>query len=113
MAVTYLQRALLNHDLQTLAPLEWESCFNKVLFPLLAKLLLAINIRDPTGVEEIRVRAATLLCKVSAGRCLTDSRIQIFQDQTLEYNSGESYAILVSCKIPFISLPVNSSQLVS
>ena len=30
-ALTYLQRALLMHDLQTLSAAEWESCFNKVL----------------------------------------------------------------------------------
>ena len=30
-ALTYLQRALLVHDLQTLDAAEWESCFNKVL----------------------------------------------------------------------------------
>ena len=29
-ALTYLQRALLVHDLQTLSAVEWESCFNKV-----------------------------------------------------------------------------------
>ena len=29
-ALTYLQRALLVHDLQTLTPAEWENCFNKV-----------------------------------------------------------------------------------
>lgn len=29
-ALTYLQRALLVHDLQTLDAAEWESCFNKV-----------------------------------------------------------------------------------
>jgi len=29
-ALTYLQRALLMHDLQTLSATEWESCFNKV-----------------------------------------------------------------------------------
>lgn len=29
-ALTYLQRALLVHDLQTLDAVEWESCFNKV-----------------------------------------------------------------------------------
>lgn len=30
-ALTYLQRALLVHDLQTLDAVEWESCFNKVM----------------------------------------------------------------------------------
>ena len=29
-ALTYLQRSLLVHDLQTLPAVEWESCFNKV-----------------------------------------------------------------------------------
>ncbi|RZF38846.1 hypothetical protein LSTR_LSTR014152 [Laodelphax striatellus] len=37
-AITYLQRALLVHDLQTLTGDEWESCFSMVLFPLLSKL---------------------------------------------------------------------------
>ena len=30
-ALTYLQRALLVHDLQNLTAVEWEACFNKVL----------------------------------------------------------------------------------
>ena len=38
-ALQRLQRALLAHELQRLAALEWEACFHKVLFPLLAKLL--------------------------------------------------------------------------
>ncbi|XP_012936931.1 Golgi-specific brefeldin A-resistance guanine nucleotide exchange factor 1 [Aplysia californica] len=63
-ALTYLQRALLVHDLQTLSAVEWESCFNKVLFPLLTKLLENINVSDPVGMEETRMRASTLLCKV-------------------------------------------------
>lgn len=63
-ALTYLQRALLVHDLQTLSAAEWEACFNKVLFPLLTKLLSNINNQDPSGMEETRVRASTLLCKV-------------------------------------------------
>ncbi|XP_050390841.2 Golgi-specific brefeldin A-resistance guanine nucleotide exchange factor 1 isoform X2 [Patella vulgata] len=63
-ALTYLQRALLVHDLQTLSAVEWEACFNKVLFPLLTKLLENINPQDPSGMEETRMRASTLLCKV-------------------------------------------------
>lgn len=63
-ALTFLQRALLVHDLQALTPAEWEACFNKVLFPLLAKLLENINPSDPIGMEETRMRGATLLCKV-------------------------------------------------
>lgn len=63
-AITYLQRALLVHDLQTLTGEEWESCFNKVLFPLLSKLLEPISPQDPAGIEETRMRAATVLSKV-------------------------------------------------
>lgn len=63
-ALTYLQRALLVHDLQILSAAEWETCFNKILFPLLTKLLENINANDPSGMEETRMRASTLLCKV-------------------------------------------------
>ncbi|GAB1302491.1 Golgi-specific brefeldin A-resistance factor 1 [Apodemus speciosus] len=62
-ALTYLQRALLVHDLQKLDALEWESCFNKVLFPLLTKLLENISPADVGGMEETRMRASTLLSK--------------------------------------------------
>lgn len=46
----------------------------KVLFPLLTKLLENINIQDPTGMEETRMRASALLTKV---------RISIRQSCTL------------------------------
>lgn len=41
------------------------SDFLQVLFPLLTKLLENINIQDPSGMEETRMRASTLLCKVN------------------------------------------------
>ncbi|XP_061646652.1 Golgi-specific brefeldin A-resistance guanine nucleotide exchange factor 1 isoform X5 [Phyllopteryx taeniolatus] len=63
-ALNYLQRALLVHDLQTLNAAEWESCFNKVLFPLLTKLLNNISPADVGGMEETRMRACTILSKV-------------------------------------------------
>ncbi|XP_056290825.1 Golgi-specific brefeldin A-resistance guanine nucleotide exchange factor 1 isoform X1 [Pseudoliparis swirei] len=63
-ALTYLQRALLVHDLQTLDASQWEACFNKVLFPLLTKLLDNISPADVSGMEETRMRACTLLSKV-------------------------------------------------
>lgn len=62
-AITYLQRALLVHDLQTLSGPEWEACFHRVLFPLLTQLLLPIGGRD-SSMEETRIRAATVLSKV-------------------------------------------------
>ncbi len=63
-AIAYLQRALLVHDLQQLSPAEWCSCFSEVLFPLMSRLLEPLNPMDPQGMEETRMRAATLLCKV-------------------------------------------------
>lgn len=63
-AITYLQRALLVHDLQTLNGPEWEACFHRVLFPLLTQLLQPIGPRDAQAMEETRMRAATVLSKV-------------------------------------------------
>nr|XP_018903871.1 PREDICTED: Golgi-specific brefeldin A-resistance guanine nucleotide exchange factor 1 [Bemisia tabaci] len=57
-AMTYLQRALLVHDLQALTADEWAACFNQVLFPLMTRLLI------PPDLDETRMRAATLLSKV-------------------------------------------------
>ncbi|KAK5641442.1 hypothetical protein RI129_009989 [Pyrocoelia pectoralis] len=63
-AITYLQRALLVHDLQTLTGPEWEACFHRVLFPLLSLLLQPIGPSDAQILEETRMRAATVLSKV-------------------------------------------------
>jgi len=65
-AVTYLQRALLMHDLATLNGNEWESCFRSVLFPLMNKLLECGPEIDPSGLDETKMRSATLLSKVSS-----------------------------------------------
>lgn len=64
-AVTYLQRALLMHDLATLNGDEWEVCFRKVLFPLMNKLLECGTSIDPSGLDETKMRSATLLSKVT------------------------------------------------
>lgn len=63
-AVTYLQRALLMHDLATLNSDEWEACFRSVLFPLMNKLLECGTDTDPSGLDETKMRSATLLSKV-------------------------------------------------
>ncbi|GJQ80967.1 putative regulation of ARF protein signal transduction [Trypoxylus dichotomus] len=62
-AISYLQRALLVHDLQMLTAPEWEACFHRVLFPLLSQLLEQSS-KDPVAMEETRMRAATVLSKV-------------------------------------------------
>ncbi len=77
-ALQYLQRALLVHELQTLSAMEWEACFNKVLFPLLAKLLENIDPRNSIRMEETRMRASTLLCKVFLQHLTTLARLSTF-----------------------------------
>ncbi len=77
-ALQYLQRALLVHELQKLSAMEWEACFNKVLFPLLAKLLENIDPRNAIRMEETRMRASTLLCKVFLQHLTTLARLSTF-----------------------------------
>ncbi len=43
---------------------EWENAFVAVLFPMLGHLLVKSNPGEKTAMEETRMRAATLLCKV-------------------------------------------------
>ncbi|XP_065652483.1 Golgi-specific brefeldin A-resistance guanine nucleotide exchange factor 1 isoform X4 [Hydra vulgaris] len=62
-ALTVLQRSMLADDLQLMSAAEWENCFNQVLFPMLSNLLELSTDWDPNGLEETRMRAATLLCK--------------------------------------------------
>lgn len=51
-ALTYLQRALLVHDLQKLDALEWESCFNKVgLFSSLKGKFISLRLGDPGSLK--------------------------------------------------------------
>ncbi|CAF1390661.1 unnamed protein product [Adineta ricciae] len=64
-ALGYLQRSVLLPELHILSPTEWESVFNKVLFPLLLKLLETTSITDQIhGIEETRVRVSQLLCRI-------------------------------------------------
>lgn len=64
-ALGYLQRSVLLPELHILSPIEWESVFNKVLFPLLLKLLETTHINDHLhGIEETRVRVSQLLCRI-------------------------------------------------
>lgn len=61
-AITYLQRALLVHDLQTLTADEWESCFTDVLFPLLTKLL---ELEVPDEVSQGQLSSSELVLPAS------------------------------------------------
>lgn len=63
-AVGYLQRLLLSPQL-IINDAAIPAIFVRILFPIIEELLKAqVYERDPTGVEETRLRASTLLCKV-------------------------------------------------
>ncbi|KAF9869222.1 Sec7 domain-containing protein [Colletotrichum karsti] len=64
-AFTSLQRSLLSPDLTCSDHKEWIAIFGEVLFPLIHKLLKPeVFSSDPVGMSEMRVQAASLLCKV-------------------------------------------------
>lgn len=68
-ALTHLQRALLSPELLEGSGTEyavvWADCFENVLFPLLDELLRPeVAQVDPMGMEETRMRASALLCKI-------------------------------------------------
>ncbi|VDK28877.1 unnamed protein product [Anisakis simplex] len=63
-ALNYLVRSFLIADMQAMSALDWENCFGDVLFPLAHKLLDNLSPMDPIGMEETRVRAMQLICKI-------------------------------------------------
>jgi len=65
--MSHLQRILLGPVLSTAdsEQVQVEEIFNRVVFPLLDELLKSDTLRrDPAGIPESRLRAATLLCRV-------------------------------------------------
>ena len=64
-ALSSLQRSLLSSDLASVNHKEWIAIFSEVLFPLISQLLKPeVYQSDPIGMNETRVQAATLLCKI-------------------------------------------------
>lgn len=65
-ALTHLQRALLLPELESKdGSHDWVSIFELVLFPLLGELLRPEVFQiDPNGIDEARMRASALLCKI-------------------------------------------------
>lgn len=60
-----MQRTLLSPDLTSNDPKEWTAIFSKILFPLIHRLLKPeVYSSDRDGMSEMRVQAASLLCKV-------------------------------------------------
>ncbi|KFA77076.1 hypothetical protein S40288_07970 [Stachybotrys chartarum IBT 40288] len=65
LAFSALQRTLLSPDLTSNDPKEWTAIFSKILFPLIHRLLKPeVYSSDRDGMSEMRVQAASLLCKV-------------------------------------------------
>ncbi|KAF0385373.1 Sec7-domain-containing protein [Gigaspora margarita] len=64
-AISFLQRSLLDPELVSHGVTEWVVIFDVVLFPLLDQLLKPeIFQADPTNMEETRIRASALICKI-------------------------------------------------
>ncbi|RHZ59918.1 hypothetical protein Glove_360g53 [Diversispora epigaea] len=64
-AISFLQRSLQDPQLVSHGVTEWVVIFDVVLFPLLDQLLKPeIFHADPIGMEETRMRASALLCKI-------------------------------------------------
>ena len=65
LSFSSLQRSLLSPELPRSDPKEWTAIFGKVLFPLILRLLKPeVYSSDRDGMGEMRVQAASLLCKV-------------------------------------------------
>lgn len=65
LAFNSLQRSLLSADITCNEHKEWTAIFGEVLFPLINKLLKPeVFSSDRDGMSEMRVQAASLMCKV-------------------------------------------------
>lgn len=65
LAFSALQRMLLSADLACNEPSHWNAIFGQVLFPLINRLLKPeVFSADRDGMSEMRVQAASVLCKV-------------------------------------------------
>ncbi len=105
LAFASLQRSLLSPELTSSDHSEWTAIFGEVLFPLILKLLKPeVYSSDRDGMNETRVQAASLLCKVflrylvllSAWDGMLDLWLKIIDimDRIMSCSHGDS---LVSC----------------
>jgi brefeldin A-resistance guanine nucleotide exchange factor 1 len=63
--MSYLQRLLLSQQLLSGDQSTLPIIFDRVLFPVMDELLKPqVYERDPSGMTETRLKAATLLCKI-------------------------------------------------
>jgi len=102
-AFTSLQRSLLSPDLTCTDHKEWTAIFGEVLFPLIHRLLKPeVFSTDRDGMGEMRVQAASLLCKVflqylvllSAWNGMLDLWIKIIDIMDRLLNSGQGDSLV-------------------
>ena len=103
MAFTSLQRTLLFPDLTSNDHKEWAAIFGEVLFPLILRLLKPeVFSSDRDGMSEMRVQAASLLCKVflqylvviSTWEGMLDLWVKIIEIMDRLMNSGQGDSLV-------------------
>ncbi|XP_064404547.1 Golgi-specific brefeldin A-resistance guanine nucleotide exchange factor 1-like isoform X2 [Halichondria panicea] len=105
-AITYLQRALLAHELQVLTAGEWLACFQEVFFPMLTRLLADLPCSDRASVEETRVRGSNLLCKVFLQHLPSLSLLPTFNDLWLTIlDYMDQFLHLDNCDLLYEAIP--------
>jgi len=90
-ALTYLQRALLVHDLQALSAVEWEACFNKVM--LVSHLTGEFNVPSLNSTEPCLV-----FCVVTFLSCGKTSILPLnFPQSSIRFASKPKIRLFGSC----------------
>lgn len=98
-----MQRSLLSPELTHTDAKEWTAIFGKVLFPLIFRLLKPeIFLLDREGMGEMRVQAASLLCKLflqylvllSEWDGMLDLWVQIIDIMDRLMNSGQGDSLV-------------------
>jgi golgi-specific brefeldin A-resistance guanine nucleotide exchange factor 1 len=102
-AFTCLQRSLQSPELTSSDHKEWTAIFGEVLFPLILRLLKPeVFSSDRDGMSEMRVQAASLLCKVflqylvllSAWDGMLDLWVKIIDIMDRLMNSGQGDSLV-------------------
>ncbi|CEF66676.1 Golgi-specific brefeldin A-resistance guanine nucleotide exchange factor 1 [Strongyloides ratti] len=112
-AINTLVRAFLIQELGSLTSTEWESCFNDILFPLLTKLLENIFPMDPIGMEETRVRAIQLVCKVLLNHLNSLQSLPSFINLWIKLlDSMKSYLLTERCEMLAEAVPESLKNMI-
>jgi len=125
VAITHLQRVLLGQYilLEDADQARVEEAFNRIMFPLVDELLKPeVFDRDPAGMPETRLRAASLLCKafmqleVKEGESQTDIRVVWIQvldllDRLMNINRQDQLYEAIPETLKNVILVMNAAEL--